>query len=132
MPRAFLFVASPLLSVHVERVMQSKTGRVIVGFLWLAILIIVASAWSAGARSGAAKARVPPRNIVAAKPIVDNGRAASIPLPGLQEESPDRRVDLYGNDVEVAVSDYRVDLYGVMYERHSPETELPRLAAPAM
>ena len=36
-------------------------------------------------------------------------------------------VDVYGNEVERAVGDYRVDPHGEMYERHAPDTAVARL-----
>jgi len=39
-------------------------------------------------------------------------------------------IDVFGNEVEEAVCDYRVDVRGDLYERHSPETEVPRLRPP--
>ena len=52
--------------------------------------------------------------------------------PGVESgNSPERRVDLLGNEIEDAVADYRVDLGGDMYERHSPETAVPRLGSPS-
>jgi hypothetical protein len=39
-------------------------------------------------------------------------------------------LDVYGNEIDDAVTDYRVDPRGDVYERHSPETEVPRLAPP--
>ena len=38
--------------------------------------------------------------------------------------------DLYGNDVTSAVAKYSFDATGSLYEVHSPQTELPRLASP--
>src|SRR5262249_39299565 len=38
--------------------------------------------------------------------------------------------DLYGNEVDDAVARYSLDPAGGEYEEHSPDTELPRLAAP--
>jgi hypothetical protein len=32
------------------------------------------------------------------------------------------RLDLYGNEIDEAVGDYRVDPAGDLYERHSPDT----------
>ena len=37
------------------------------------------------------------------------------------------KVDVYGNEIQEAVGDYRVDRAGGMYESHSPDTEVPRL-----
>jgi hypothetical protein len=39
-------------------------------------------------------------------------------------------MDLYGNDVEHAMADYRYDGRRGIYERHSPETTLGPLGAP--
>ena len=39
-------------------------------------------------------------------------------------------VDLYGNEVTDAVAKYKFDATGSLYETHSPQTELPRLASP--
>ena len=38
--------------------------------------------------------------------------------------------DLYGNEVSDAVTRYTLDETGSLYEVHSPQTELPRLASP--
>ena len=38
--------------------------------------------------------------------------------------------DLYGNEVSDAVTRYKLDGAGSLYEVHSPQTELPRLASP--
>jgi hypothetical protein len=97
--------------------MQGATGRVIVGLLWLIILVAVAGAWSAGART--AKAATPRPAAAPVKPVVHEGAAAP-------------RVDLYGNHIEEAVSDYRVDPYGDVYERHSPDTAVGELTAPSL
>ena len=39
-------------------------------------------------------------------------------------------VDLYGNPIDRAMSDYRVDGRGDMYERHAPDTALLKLGSP--
>jgi len=38
--------------------------------------------------------------------------------------------DLYGNEVTVAVAEYKLDAVGRLYEAHAPQSELPRLASP--
>lgn len=40
-------------------------------------------------------------------------------------------VDRYGNPIEEAVGDYRVDPRGDIFERHSPATEIARLPDPS-
>ena len=42
------------------------------------------------------------------------------------------RVDLNGNEIDAAVSDYRVDGRGELYERHAPDTALLHLSAPKL
>jgi hypothetical protein len=95
--------------------------------MWLLVLIVVAGAWSAGARSAAAggpgpaaELRPPVRGVSLDAPHADFGEPAA------------PRVDLYGNQIEEAVTDYRVDFYGDIYERHSPETAVVELTAPSL
>jgi hypothetical protein len=52
------------------------------------------------------------------------------PLRGAGRATSPARVDRYGNPVEPAVGEYRFDLNGEMYERHSPQTALPSLGRP--
>jgi hypothetical protein len=42
------------------------------------------------------------------------------------------RVDLYGNQIDDAVGDYRVDWSGDIYERHAPETAVLKLPSPTL
>ena len=47
-----------------------------------------------------------------------------------EEEDAKGSPDLYGNEVRDAVTKYKLDDTGSLYEVHSPQTELPRLASP--
>lgn len=131
---------------------QGTTGRVIVGLLWLTILVIVAAAWSAGATRHRAYGSAPPRTGVSS--ILESGDETPTEFPGtgcegLFDSSGGRspgmscseasegaaampRVDLYGNQIDNAIADYRIDRRGDVYERHSPATEVTHLAAPSM
>jgi hypothetical protein len=40
------------------------------------------------------------------------------------------RIDLYGNEIEDAVTDYRMDSVGDVSERHARETDVPLLCPP--
>ena len=40
------------------------------------------------------------------------------------------RVDLYGNEIEAAITEYHIDLRGELYERHAPQTALPEPKRP--
>jgi hypothetical protein len=46
-------------------------------------------------------------------------------------DSSEPRVDLMGNEIEDALADYRIDLGGDVYERHSPETAVSNLGSPS-
>jgi hypothetical protein len=52
--------------------------------------------------------------------------------PDPVEEPPneDEATDLYGNRVTPAVATYQLDAAGLLYELHSPQTQLPRLGSP--
>ncbi len=58
----------------------------------------------------------------------------TIELPMPQTAQPhtpeDEDVDLLGNPVTDAVAKYKFDAAGSLYELHSPQTEVPRLAPP--
>jgi hypothetical protein len=61
--------------------------------------------------------------------------AAAFDLPSStvseQAEPSDEPVlDFRGNEVSDAVARYKLDPTGVLYEEHSPHTELPRLPGP--
>ena len=46
-------------------------------------------------------------------------------------EQPRREpLDFSGNEVRQAIARYKVDPTGALYEEHSPDTEVPRLAPP--
>ena len=116
--------------------MQGATGRVIVGVLWLVILVVVAGAWSAGARSASAAAPRPAAPMPA-KPVIDTSLRADDAAAAASEhevdtEAGEPRRDLYGNEIEPAVTDYRVDFYGDVYERQSPDTAILELTAPSL
>jgi hypothetical protein len=130
-------------------VIQGTTGRVIVGLLWLTILVIVAAAWSAGASRHRVYGSAPPRTGIGS--ILGSGdeTLAEFPVTGCEdlfESSGGRRpgvscseasqamprVDLYGNQIDNPIADYRIDRRGDVYERHSPDTEVTHLAAPSM
>ena len=117
--------------------MQGTTGRVIVGLLWLTILVIVAGAWGAGARAAkpantpkAQQQRPVEQPIHPSANVADDADPAEPQHEDTSEAEPD--VDLFGNEIERAVSDYRVDFDGDLYESHSPDTAITHLTAPSL
>jgi hypothetical protein len=51
--------------------------------------------------------------------------------PSSHDRNGSRRLDRYGNPIETANGDYRIDPRGEVYERHSPDTAVPRLPVPS-
>ena len=64
--------------------------------------------------------------------LVTPARAPEAPPPTFQPSARASAAnpDLLGNDVRPAVATYTFDPAGILYEEHSPETELPRLGEP--
>lgn len=58
--------------------------------------------------------------------------ATTVSSPVVADEplASDRMLDKYGNQIERAVTDYRIDARGWLYERHSPLTAVPKLGPP--
>jgi hypothetical protein len=42
------------------------------------------------------------------------------------------RLDRYGNEIEDALAEYKIHFDGDVYERHSPDTAMPRIGRPEM
>ena len=62
---------------------------------------------------------------------LDRSTAVTDLLPA-NPVSIEPRVDIYGNEIEDAVGDYRIDPGGDVYESHSPDTEVTRLTVPVI
>jgi hypothetical protein len=56
----------------------------------------------------------------------------SVLQPTTDQPAIESHLDVYGNEIQDAITDYRVDTQGVIYEFHSPETEVARLGPPIM
>jgi hypothetical protein len=95
--------------------------------LWLTILIVVAGAWSAGAARPRADASATADTRTSLMPADANDSDAFAP-----DAASPPRLDLYGNEIDNPVGDYRIDHRGDLYERHSPGTEVTQLAAPSL
>lgn len=69
----------------------------------------------------------------AAETSVTRAPHAEMAAPPDEDYDADRgrgTVDLFGNDVNDAVAQYRLDATGSLYEVHSPQTEIPKLGSP--
>jgi hypothetical protein len=90
-----------------------------VWFVMMAMTTVLAggTVWSAVARPAASFQLLAP----------DTG---DIGLPDTFQTPVLPRFDVYGNVIEDALGDYRIDPRGDVYENHSPDTEVTRLKSP--
>jgi hypothetical protein len=77
------------------------------------------AAWTSVARPASSFALTEPSTAVA-------------DLPGTSPVAAEPRIDVYGNEIQDAVGDYRIDPRGDVYENHAPDTEVARLAPPTI
>jgi hypothetical protein len=127
-----LRVALPLLWMRQEMSLSMSSFRLVLGILCFAVLMASRAIWTA--------APVPPMATdfdFSTRAISEPPPSPRLPRPRLEVDEPargeskqDRRLDLYGNEIERAIGDYRIDTRGHLYERHSPETAMPRLGRP--
>ena len=98
--------------------------RVTIGIIYIAIALIARGIWVETSTPPAARFIPDASSTTAVSDFAD-------PDGPLLDWSESRRMDRYGNPIETAIGDYRVDPRGEMYERHSPETAVTRLAVPS-
>jgi hypothetical protein len=102
--------------------------RVAIALIWVLSLLVGRGLWNSAATSPIAS--------TSAKFTVQAPWAAGPPSEAPRVESGDPterhepRLDLFGNEVENALADYRIDMGGAVYERHSPETAVQKLGSP--
>ena len=96
--------------------------RVILAAIWVAILLVSRSIWTT---SAAAALFSPPLDVSTTAVSDDDTMAAPV-----SRMKP--RIDLYGNPIDSAVGDYRIDIRGDIYEHHDPDTAIPNLAPPGV
>jgi hypothetical protein len=61
---------------------------------------------------------------------IERAAAAAVVEELIVEPIEEVPIDLHGNEVRPAIARYKIDPTGVLYEEHSPDTELPKLAPP--
>ncbi len=80
--------------------------------------------------------------MVSAVPETGQTETTSISIPLVEDATADeaastaepytqRQFDVYGNQIDEAVGDYRVDPRGDLYEQHSPDTAILKLGPPS-
>jgi hypothetical protein len=101
--------------------------RVWLALIVMAMLFAAANMWTK--HSAARQMRMIRALVPGTTSVIDS---VTRTLPTRDDDWADPRIDLSGNEVDDAVSDYRVDMRGEMYERHAPDTALLRLSAPQL
>jgi hypothetical protein len=97
-----------------------------VALVW--ILVLIAGRMMPAAPLAAAspdRHAYPPISATVSKEV-----ARELPRVANDREGSEPAFDLYGNEIESAVADYRVDTRGGIYELHSPDTAVERLGPP--
>jgi hypothetical protein len=102
--------------------------RVAIGVIWVVSFGAGRHMWHSPVPSpiAATSAEITAPSVAGAvtgEPVVEPGDS--------DDDGPDQRFDLFGNEIEEAVEDYRLDLRGGLYERHSPETAVAKLGSPS-
>jgi hypothetical protein len=69
---------------------------------------------------------------VPARSLPEAARGSGIPQFTPAERDVPRRLDLRGNEIARPVARYRLDEHGMLYEVHSPLTEVQRLGPPKL
>jgi hypothetical protein len=102
--------------------------RVAVGLIWILSFFAGRIAWSSGGPSPitATSAEITDWTV----PVAGAAVGGSLVEP---DDSFGRlpRLDLFGNAIEEAIADYRIDLRGGVYERHAPDTAVQKRGAPS-
>jgi hypothetical protein len=63
-------------------------------------------------------------------PVIYSRSNSQTALDDAGDNAGDNEVDVFGNEVSSAVAEYSLDATGELYERHSPQTEVPHLGSP--
>ena len=96
--------------------------RFLIGVIWVLSLLLGRGVWHSAAFPASSAVAIHDTT------AVSDGVGGESTSVGNDHERP--QVDLFGNEIETAIADYRVDRRGAVYERHSPETAVPKLGSP--
>jgi hypothetical protein len=97
--------------------------RLLVGVTWVLAAIAGHEMWTP--RVSAVPQSAPTRTETTAISI-----PVAVDVSDIEEHRAQPRLDVYGNIIDEAVGDYRIDPQGDVYEWHSPDTALLELGPP--
>jgi len=103
----------------------------------LTFTLIPVAGWSAGEWHGSTPIThltTPVPVLPSSSPVSNssstNEGLSTLPSPLIEEPAAGQQKDIYGNDISSAIAQYKSDGSGVVYEEHSPNTEVARLKPP--
>ena len=112
-----------------------RSLRVALGIIYMALALVVRGIWAETAVPPAAHFDLQSSTNPSVSEFGRLPQAAGIHVE--LDDTPSyhriesRRMDRYGNPIETANGDYRIDPRGELYERHSPDTAVTRLPVPS-
>jgi hypothetical protein len=106
--------------------------RGIITLVWLVLVFAGAHVWTKHAGHDRINPDLTVSPAIHTSSVFDKLAKQVESVEEVDADSAEPRVDVNGNEIDDAVSDYRVDREGALYERHAPDTELPRLDPPEL
>lgn len=101
--------------------------RVATGTIWL-LVVLIGRAMLHPAVAVPVQPSSAPTHARTTSVIVEEEFAPPGAMRTIDSDEP--RFDLFGNEIDVAIADYRLDRRGTIYERHSPDTAVSKLGSP--
>ena len=98
--------------------------RLLMGVLWVLAAVAGYEMWTPSASPGPRAARLTETTSISI-PLVEHAGAEEASTTADPDTQP--QFDVYGNQIDDAVGDYRVDPRGDLYEQHAPDTALLKL-----
>lgn len=100
--------------------------RVAIGLLWVLAFLMGRGMWHSAATTWLTTSAVAGQSTTS----VSDGVGGELSSVGNDHEQPE--FDLFGNEIERAIADYRIDRRGGVYERHAPDTAVQKLGSPVL
>jgi hypothetical protein len=103
--------------------------RLLIGVLWVLAAVAGHQMWTPRVKAAPQPVRQSETTSISI-PLVEQAGAedaSAIADPYTQPE-----FDVYGNQIDEAVGDYRIDPHGELYEQHAPDTALLKLGPPGV
>ena len=97
------------------------------GVLWVLAAVAGHQMWTPRVNPVAQPVRLTETTSISI-PLVEQAEAEDASVTADPDTQP--QFDVYGNQIDEAVGDYRIDPRGDLYEQHAPDTALLKLGPP--